>query len=59
MSRLLTQREVCERLRICPKMLQRLRRARKIAYLKLGVNRSIRFREEAVEKFLRQQEVVQ
>ena len=55
-ARLLTQREVCDRLRICPKTLQRLRRARKIAHLTLGRNRSIRFRPEAVENFLRQQE---
>ena len=55
MTRLLTQREVCDRLRICPKKLQILRRTKQIAYLKFG-HRSIRFREEAVEKFLRQSE---
>ena len=54
-ARLLTQREVCQRLGICPTVLQRLRRDRKIAYLRFGY-RSIRFREEAVEDFLRRRE---
>jgi excisionase family DNA binding protein len=54
-DRLLTQREVCARLGICPTVLQRLRKARKIAYLRFG-HRSIRFREQAVEDFLKRRE---
>ncbi len=54
-DRLLTQREVCQRLGICAKTLQILRRNRKIAYLRFG-HRSIRFREQAVEDFMRRRE---
>lgn len=53
--RLLTHREVCERLRISPKTLQKLRTARKISYIRFG-HRSIRFRPEAVEEFIRRRE---
>ena len=52
---LLTSREVCSRLGVCPKTLQVLRKSRKIAYLRFG-HRSIRFREQAVEEFLRRRE---
>jgi excisionase family DNA binding protein len=54
-DRLLTTSEVCERLGVCIKTLQVLRSNRKIAYLRFG-HRSIRFREQAVEEFLRQRE---
>ena len=55
-DRLLTQREVCQRLGICPKKLQQLRRAREISFIRWG-HRTIRFRVEAVEAFLRRREV--
>jgi excisionase family DNA binding protein len=54
-DRLLTTREVCRRLGISIKTLQVLRSNRKIAYLRFG-HRSIRFREEAVEKFMQRRE---
>lgn len=54
-DRLLTTTEVCRRLGICLKSLQVLRKTRKIAYLRFG-HRSIRFREQAVEDFLRRRE---
>lgn len=54
-GKLLTTREVCLRLGICMKTLQVLRSRRKIAYIRFG-HRSIRFREQAVEEFLRRRE---
>lgn len=54
-ERLLTSKEVCARLGVCFTTLQVLRRNRKIAYLRFG-HRSIRFREEAVQEFLRRRE---
>jgi len=54
-DKLLTTYEVCRRLGICATVLQRLRRERKIAFIKFG-HRSIRFREEAVQEFLRRKE---
>jgi excisionase family DNA binding protein len=55
-DRLLTQREVCRLLQICPKTLQNLRRRRLIAFVKFGYN-AIRFRPDAVEEFIRRREV--
>ena len=52
---LLTTRDVCTRLRISMKTLQILRKRRKIAYIRFG-HRSIRFREQAIEEFLRRRE---
>ena len=58
-DRLLTTREVCQRLGICLKTLQVLRSNRKIAYIRFG-HRSIRFREEAVREFIvRREKAVQ
>jgi len=54
-DRLLTTREVCQRLGVCIKTLQNLRVNRKIAYIRYG-HRSIRFRPEAVEQFLQRRE---
>lgn len=51
-SRLLTQSEVCRILGVCPKTLQLLRKKRKIAALRFG-HRTIRFRSEEVERFIR------
>jgi excisionase family DNA binding protein len=50
----LTQKEVCQLLRISPKKLQLLRRDRKIKYLKYG-HRSIRFRQQDVAEYIRKQ----
>lgn len=55
-DRLLTQSEVCQRLGVCKKTLQNMRRRRQIPYLRFGF-RTIRFRESAVAEFLRQAEV--
>lgn len=55
MTSLLTSREVCLRLNVSRKTLQLLRHRRKIAYVRFG-HRSIRFREEAVERFIRLRE---
>lgn len=55
-DRLLTQREVCQRLGVCKKTLQNMRRRRQIPYLRFG-HRTIRFRESAVTELLRQAEV--
>lgn len=55
-DRLLTQREVCQRLGICPKTLQNMRRRRQIDYLRLG-HHTIRFKESAVQRLLKQAEV--
>lgn len=52
---LLTQSEVCQRLHICRKTLQTLRTRRKIGYIRFG-HRTIRFREEHVQEFLRRRE---
>jgi excisionase family DNA binding protein len=52
---MLTQREVCELLQICSSTLQRLRRAHKVRFVKLGY-RSIRFRQEDVADFIRRRE---
>jgi excisionase family DNA binding protein len=54
-DRLLTTREVCQRLGVCIRTLQVLRSNRKIAYLRFG-RRSIRFREEAVADFIQRRE---
>lgn len=54
-AKLLTTHEVCDRLGICIKTLQILRKRRKIAYISFG-HRSIRFREQAVEDFLQRRE---
>jgi len=54
-DRLLTTREVCQRLGVCIRTLQVLRANRKIAYLRFG-HRSIRFREEAVADFIQRRE---
>lgn len=54
-DRLLTTTEVCRRLGVCIKTLQVLRNRRKIAYIRFG-HRSIRFRENAVEDFIRRRE---
>lgn len=54
-DRLLTTAEVCRRLGVCIKTLQVLRNRRKIAYIRFG-HRSIRFRENAVEDFIRRRE---
>lgn len=53
MTNLLTQREVCRELRICPKTLQTLRKSGKIEYMRIG-HRTIRFSQDAVEKFLKE-----
>jgi excisionase family DNA binding protein len=50
--KLLTQAEVCQRLQISLKTLHNLRNRRQISYLRFG-HRLIRFREQAVEDFLR------
>jgi len=50
-STMLTQREVCALLRISAKTLQRLRREKKIRFVKFGPH-SIRFRQEDVGKFV-------
>ncbi len=55
-DRLLTQREVCQRLSVCKKTLQNMRRRQQIKYLRFG-HRTIRFAESAVNEFLRQAEV--
>lgn len=55
-ERLLTQKEVCDRLRICASKLQRLRRMRQIAFVRFGYN-AIRFRESAVDAFVRSKEI--
>jgi excisionase family DNA binding protein len=52
---MLTQREVCELLRITAKTLVRLRRSRKIRYARLGPH-TIRFRQEDVAEFVRRRE---
>jgi excisionase family DNA binding protein len=57
-DRLLTQKEVCQRLRICPSKLQRLRRLRQIPFVQWG-HRTIRFRESAVEAFVSSKEIAQ
>jgi excisionase family DNA binding protein len=54
-NRLLTSREVCQRLGICIRSLQILRSTRKIAFIRFG-HRSIRFREEAIDQFLQHRE---
>lgn len=54
-DRLLAQSEVCERLSISTKTLQKYRRTRKIAFIQLGYN-TIRFRETAVQEFIRRGE---
>lgn len=53
MTELLTQSEVCRQLRVSPKTLQLLRRARRIDYMRLG-HRTIRFTRAAVEKFMKE-----
>lgn len=53
-ERLLTQQEVCDRLGICVSQLQKMRRAGRIRYFKLGW-RSVRFRPEDVEKLIQKQ----
>lgn len=55
MSRLLTTREVCQRLQICDTYLHRLRRAQKIVAVRLGW-RSVRYREEEVARFVEQRQ---
>jgi excisionase family DNA binding protein len=50
-DRLLTQREVCQALRISPKTLQRWRRDGRIRFCSLGY-RSIRIRESAISHLL-------
>ena len=57
-DRLLTQTEVAARLGCSRKTLQNLRRARKIGYVRFG-HRTIRFRESAVEAFVRSKEIAQ
>lgn len=53
--RLLSQHEVCELLSVSLKTLQLLRSKRKIGFVRLG-HRSIRYRPEHVEDFLRRRE---
>jgi len=57
-DRLLTTRETCERLRVCPKTLQIYRREKRLSYVNLG-HRSIRYRESVIEGFIlaRQKEI--
>jgi excisionase family DNA binding protein len=55
-TRLLTQREVCRLLKLSPKTLQILRRTRQIPFVKFG-HRSIRFRPDEIQEFVRQREV--
>jgi excisionase family DNA binding protein len=52
---MLNQREVCRLLAISPKMLQKLRRSRKIRFVRLSY-RAIRFRQEDVAEFLQRRE---
>lgn len=52
---LLNQSQVCELLGISKKTLQLLRRKHKIGFARLG-HRTIRFRQEQVEQFLRKRE---
>jgi excisionase family DNA binding protein len=52
---MLTQRQVCELLQIGASTLQKLRRAHKVRFVKLGY-RSIRFRQEDVADFIRRRE---
>ncbi len=47
---LLTQKEVCRELRVCPKTLQRLRRAGKLKFMRWG-HRTIRFSSREIERF--------
>lgn len=54
--KLLSQSEVCTMLGVSPKTLQILRRKRKIGFAILG-HRTIRFRPEHVEAFLRKREM--
>ena len=54
-DKLLTQREVCQRLGICRRTLQSLRRNRKIGYVQFG-HRTIRFRETDVQRFIAKRE---
>jgi excisionase family DNA binding protein len=55
-DKLLTQREVCRLLKLSPKTLQTLRRTRQIPFVKFG-HRSIRFRAEEIQAFVREREV--
>ena len=57
-DRLLTQTEVAARLGCSRKTLQNFRLARKIGYVQFG-HRTIRFRESAVEAFVRSKEIAQ
>jgi predicted site-specific integrase-resolvase len=52
---MLTQKQVCALLAICPKMLQRLRQSRKIRFVRLSAH-AIRFRQEDVADFLQRRE---
>jgi len=50
---LLDQRDVCELLRLSPKSIQKLRRAGKLQSYVFG-HRTVRFRQEDVQKFIEQ-----
>ena len=52
---LLRASEVCTLLNICEKMLRKLRRSRKIRFVRLSP-RCIRFRQEDVAEFLQRRE---
>ena len=54
-DKLLTQREVSQRLGVSRKTLQTLRRNRKIGYVQFG-HRTIRFRESDVQTFIAKRE---
>jgi excisionase family DNA binding protein len=54
-ANLLTQKEVCELLRISAATLKRLRQSRRIQYISFGAH-SIRFRLEDVQTFVRRRQ---